>query len=384
MNNLSSYLRYCDNLRDTRKLRELLVQRSSFNKKCINFSSNDYLLLSRSDDLLKAAQDFGVLYGVGSTGSRLLSGNSKSFTDFEMQIAKDKHTEAALIFNSGYQANLSIIASLCDSKVLGQQALVFFDKLNHASLYQGIFLCGAKLIRYAHNNMEDLHQLLQQYNNDPRPKFIVSETLFGMDGDIVNLPALVDFASEYNALLYLDEAHSTGILGEYGYGLSTTLDMSRISYVVMGTFSKAMGVCGAYVACSHQIRDYLVNKCIGFIYSTSLSPMVIGAATKAWQLIKDLHQERKELLEKADILRNNLKKSGLDIGQSSTHIIPIILKKEGIVLNLQQKLLEYSILVSAIRSPTVPPGSARIRIALNIGHNDCEISALTNCLKSLL
>lgn len=381
MNHEKLYEIYSKTLKDTSKFR---VLRKNFEEShLIDFSSNDYLNLSQSYELIEAVTQSVARLGIGSTGSRLLSGNHEVFHKLEKQIAKDKKTETALIFNSGYQANITSLSALCDQTVLGNQALVFFDKLNHASLYQGVFLSQSKLLRYPHMSYEKLEDLLKKYKSDPRPKFIVSETLYGMDGDILDLNELVSLARRYGAFLYLDEAHATGILGQNGYGLSTHVDMKDIPYVVMGTFSKGLGAFGAYIACSQKIKDYFINKNSGFIYSTSLPPMLIEAVYKAWSLLVDLRKERQSLLERAQYVRSALKKLNFNTGLSQTHIIPIILNKEDTVMKGFNDLKEKGILVSAVRPPTVPPGQARLRIALTCKHSEDDISKLIYALETL-
>jgi 8-amino-7-oxononanoate synthase len=349
----------------------------------IDFSSNDYLNLSRNQKLIAAAKLAAENYGVGSTGSRLLSGNNQLFSDFERQIAIDKKTDSSLIFNSGFQANVTVLAALLNKSVLGDQPLVFFDRYNHSSLYNGVFLSGAEMVRYNHNDLDHLSDLLKKYQNHQRPKFIVTETLHGMDGDIIDLATIVDLARQHQAFLYLDEAHATGILGDNGYGLSTTIDMGDISYLVMGTFSKALGSFGGWVAGDLEIKNYLINKCAGFIYSTSLSPAIIGASYQAWQMVKDFTTQRKSLLATAKKLRAEIKKLGFDTAKSSTHIIPIILKKDNLAIKARDKLLKEKIILSAIRSPTVAPNSARLRIALTVKHSDEDMQKLLSALKKL-
>lgn len=382
------YKHYYKNLQAIGKYRALpAVNFPAFNK-VIDFSTNDYLALSKHPGLLEAAQGAGRKYGIGSTGSRLLSGNAAIFEDLEAQIALDKETEAALIFNSGFQANFTVLSSLLDAAVLGDKPLVFFDKLNHSSLYQAVFLSGAELIRYHHNDMNRLSHLLAHYQNDPRPKFIVSETVFGMDGDILAIQDFLRLAEKYNAFIYLDEAHATGILGRKGYGLSTEVNLEGIPHVVMGTFSKALGSCGAYIACSKIIKKYLINKSPGFIYSTSLSPMVIGAALKAWAMVKDLGIERERLHSNAQYLKTRVKELGFNIGLTNTEgaqspIVPLILGDQETVMTTRAQLARRGILVSAIRPPTVPPGASRLRIALNAAHTREDIDCLVTELRRL-
>ena len=373
------YDQYCKGLKAKQKYRKLpeLIDHIG---RLLDFSKNDYLNLANSKHLKKAAKKACDKFGIGSTGSRLLSGNRKIFENLESMIAKDKSTESALILNSGFQANITVLPSLLDKHVLKTQAIVFFDQLNHSSLYQGIFLSQAKLIRYRHNDMKHLYQLLDEYKDDPKPKFIVTVTLFSMDGDLANLKKIAELAKEYNVFLYLDEAHATGLIGRNGYGLSTTVDLSKIPHLIMGTFSEALGCFGAYVACSTEIKNYLINKCTGFIYSTALPPMIIEAVFTAWDLVRHLDQERKNLSHLAERCRKKLQSLHFDTGKSETNIIPIILQDEEIALRIKKRLYEKSILVSAIRPPTVPLGTSRLRISLTIQHSENDVENLVNAL----
>ena len=339
--------------------------------------------LSQSTILLDAAVTAGERYGVGTTGSRLFSGNPKLFDDFENKISLYKKSETALILNSGFQANLTVLSSLLDHRVLSHKPLVFFDKFNHASLYQAVFLSQAELVRYRHNDINHLADSLKKYQQDTRSKFIVTETLFGMDGDIISLRDIVKLAEIHQAFLYLDEAHATGILGQQGYGLSSDVNLSRIPHVVMGTFSKALGCFGAYIACPHIIKNYIINKCPGFIYTTSLSPMMIGAAEKAWELIKSYSKERQKLLDHAVELKIKCRELNFDTLNSASHIIPIILHDEKRVMYAKEMLLKNDIIVSAVRPPTVPVGTSRLRIALSAAHTKKDCERLIDALREL-
>jgi 8-amino-7-oxononanoate synthase len=350
----------------------------------LDFSTNDYLCLSQSSILLDGAKAAAELYGCGATGSRLLSGNIPLCDDFERAVARDKNSESSLIFNSGFQANISVLSSILDSQVLKSQPLVFFDKLNHSSLYQAIFLTKAHLLRYHHNSMDQLSSLLREYQYDPRPKFIVSETVFGMDGDITPLQDIVELAREFRAFLYLDEAHGTGVFGPHGYGLSTTISFEDIPHVIMGTFSKAVGVSGGYIACSNLLKNFMINKVPGFMYSTAPSPLVVGAAYRSWEHIKNLHSQRQKLQDLGMILRLRLMDHGFDTGTSCTHIVPVILKDEHLCIRVTDALLEHGIIVSCVRPPTVSPGSARLRVALNVAHQDMDIEKFVCTLKKVI
>lgn len=350
----------------------------------LDFSSNDYLLLSRHPATRQACREYASTFGIGATGSRLLSGDVGCFSDFEKQIAQDKGCERALLFPSGYQANVSVLSALLDPAILKTSPLVFFDKYNHASLYQAVFLSKARLVRYPHGDLTALQGLLEEHREDAAPKFIVSETLFGMDGDVLDLAALMSLAKAHQALVYLDEAHASGILGTRGYGLYSDWKDQEVPTVVMGTFSKALGGAGAYVATSSALCDFLINRCSGFIYSTAPFPPAVAAAQAAWGLLPSFSLERAELIAKGERLRCELQHLGLSTGSSSTHIVPIILGEDRKVMEAKEALLAEGICVSAVRSPTVPPGMARLRVALNLGHSEADRMRLVYALKKVL
>ena len=379
-NTLDKYSSFCKSRLAENKYRVLSSQFQ--NENLLDFSSNDYLLLGSKKNIaaIEFACEISKKYGVGSTGSRLLSGNNEFITDFEEQISVDKNTEKALIFNSGYQANISVISSLCDSKIIGVQAEVFFDKSNHSSLYQGVFLSKSELIRYNHNDLESLERLLDEKKHTGKPKFIISETVFGMDGDTANIPRLIELAKKYNALLYLDEAHSTGLYGKSGYGLSSDFINLYQNLVIMGTFSKAIGSSGAYIASNEIIINYLINNCHGFIYSTAPSPLSIAIARFNWNKIstKEVTLARSELVFKSDYLRKKLIEYELKFYDSNTNIMLLKCKTSEESLQIKEKLLSKNILVSAIRPPTAP--SPRVRIALNSGHTIKQIDYLVESL----
>lgn len=349
----------------------------------IDFANNDYLCLSKNKYIIEASINACKKYGTGATGSRLLSGNIDFYSEFEQQIAKDKLCESSLIFSSGFQANATVLSSLLDRNVLKSQPIVFFDRLNHSSLYQAIFMSNPELCRYHHNDMNHLQFLLNKYRDDTRSKFIVTETVFGMDGDIAQLKEIERLCREHKAFLYLDESHATGVLGKNGYGLSSTINLKDIPYLIMGTFSKALGGSGGYVCCAQIIKDYLINKSPGFIYSTAPSPATVAAAFEAWDTVKSMYRERQSLICLSKYAMEEIKKLGLCTTNSTTHIISIILGDEDYCMESKQRLLNKGIKVSAIRSPTVPPGSSRLRIALNTKHTKSDIDYLVSTLKEL-
>lgn len=344
-----------------------------------DFSHNDYLGLSSHPALLAAAQSFqGAL--VGARASRLITLQQKQIQSLEKQIAHNKQCQSALIFNSGFQANVSILSCLLDKKLHGKLPLVFSDKLNHASMHMGCQIAQVKQIRYPHLNVEHLRFLLQKYPRD-YPKFILTESVFGMDGDVAPLGEFIKLAKDFNALLYVDEAHATGLFGENGYGCAA--DFNGEIDIVMGTFSKALGSSGAYVACPQIIKRYLLNRCVGLIYSTAPSLVNIALMQTAWDLIPSLQAQVKSLLRSADQLRAQFKTMGLNTGTSMTHIIPIILNDAKLTLTAQRILNEHDIHVSAIRPPSVGPNQSRLRIALSVIHDEKAKNALINAMTGI-
>ena len=262
----------------------------------VNFASNDYLGLRFHPALIARSREWGERHGAGSGASRLVTGNLSVFAGIEAKLAKLKQKPSALVMASGFQANAAVLQALLDRSVLGAEPLVFADRLNHASMHFGCAAAGAREIRYRHGDAAHLAELLSQYRDD-RPKFILTESVFSMDGDIAPLAEIARLAREHGAMLIVDDAHATGILGEAGCGVSEGAD------VVIGTFSKALGSFGAYVASSETLRDYLVNRCSGLIYSTALPPPVLGAIDAALDLLPSLDAERAHVAALAERLR---------------------------------------------------------------------------------
>jgi 8-amino-7-oxononanoate synthase len=338
----------------------------------VNFCSNDYLGLRTHPRLIAGATAFAERWGAGSGASRLVTGNLAPFEAIEAKLARGKGTEAALVLASGFQANASILPALLDRELHGQDALVFSDRLNHASMHLGLKAAGVQPVRFRHNDMDHLESLLRRHQQEHAFRLIVTESIFSMDGDKADLPALVELARKYGAALYVDEAHATGLHGPNGFGLAAGFPVD----LVMGTFSKALGSFGAYVACSARMRDYLVNRCAGFIYATALPPPVLGAIDAALDLLPELAEERARVLEGARRMRGCWRAAGLDTGLSDSQIIPIVLGDEGRAMEVAKRLEDQGLLAVAIRPPTVPRGSSRIRVALTAAHTDEEAGRL--------
>lgn len=340
----------------------------------INFSSNDYLGLARHPLLIARAQEWAGRWGAGAGASRLVTGTIEAIHAVESKIARLKGTEAALILASGWQANASALPALFHRETLGEDALVFTDRLNHASLHQGCLAAGIRQIRFRHNDLDHLETLLRSHEGKPGRRFIVTESVFSMDGDRGDVVALANLADRFDAFLYLDEAHATGVLGPHGGGLSG-LAPGRVD-AIMGTFSKALGGFGAYIAGSRALCDHLVNHASGFIFATALPPAVIGAMDAALDLISQLDAERALLDRHGARVRTHFADLGLDTCGSTTQIVPAVIGDAGATLDVSRQLQDAGILGVAIRPPTVPMGTSRIRFALSAAHGDTEISAL--------
>lgn len=340
-----------------------------------DFSHNDYLGLSRHPALIKAAQQAAHDYGVGSRGSQLLSGYGKLNEDVSAMIARDKGYEACMLFPSGYQANAAIIQALLHPSVLRTPPLVFADRSLHASLHAGFQAVRVRQIRYHHLDLGHLSDLLEAHAHVEGPRFIVTESVFGMEGDVVDMPAITALSQRHKAFLYVDEAHATGVMGAHGYGVTEgfadSVDLS------MGTFSKGLGCSGAYACMSSALKDYLVNMCSGFIYSTGPSPMVLAAAGAAWGLLPSLHAERARLQSLKAYLCKGLHQMGYQVGgDSRTPILALYLGESGAVLSLRDHLARLGFRVSAIRPPTVPPRKAMIRFSLHVAHTEAVLDDL--------
>lgn len=345
----------------------------------IDFSSNDTLGLSQHPVLVERAREWTRRLGTGAGASRLVTGTSEAHLELETKIAAFKKTEAALLFASGWQANAAVIPALV--KAVADVA-VFTDKLIHASLHHGCAAANVQQIRFRHNDLDHLETLLEERGANSSARMILTESVYSMDGDTANLARLAEIARRHDALLFVDEAHATGVLGPGGAGLSAMLDDGVD--LVMGTFSKAMGSFGAYVAGSARLCDFLVNTCSGFIYSTAPPPAVLGAIDAALDIVPDMDGERARLGQLGDQLRSGLKALGIDSGASTTHIVPAIIGDAREAVRVSEELAHKGLLASAIRPPTVPAGTSRLRLALRSTHEPEDIDALVSAIGKAL
>lgn len=343
-------------------------------RELINFCSNDYMGLSKDPRVINKATTYACEFGAGATASRLVSGSFTIHEQLETKLAQTFGTEAALLFNSGFQANSTIIATLAD-----RHSLILADKLSHYSLLQGALASRAEFRRFEHNDLEDLERRLDKaQSQDYNRILVVTETVFSMDGDRSDVQGIAELAKRYNTLLFVDDAHAVGVWGEGGRGLG--YDIPGID-ILLGTCGKALGSFGSYVACSKKMRAYLINFCPGFIYTTALPPPVVGAIVAAIDLLPNVDAKRKEYHQMITYLRENLRRLGYDTGPSSTQIIPIIIGSDAETLKLSEWLEKQGILATAIRPPTVPENSGRIRITISAGHGQEEIDHLITKLK---
>lgn len=329
----------------------------------LNFSSNDYLNLSCHPAMVARSRDFLERYGCGATASRLVTGTLAIHRELEQTLACRKGYPQALVFGSGFLTNAGVIPAL-----VGRGDHVFSDQLVHASLIDGIALSKATVHRFQHNDVEHLRSLLQSCPGSGR-KLIVTESLFSMDGDLAPLPEIASLAMDFGAMLMVDEAHATGVFGPAGGGLIRHYGLMQSVNVSMGTLSKALGGYGGFIAGSAALCQLVVNRARAFIYTTGLPPAIIGGALGALQIIQEADTLGTRLLDNAAMFRKRLREAGLDTGNSESQIVPVLIGGNQEVLEVARRLREEGILSVAMRPPTVPPGTARLRLSVTLAHS---------------
>ncbi len=338
----------------------------------INFSGNDYLGLSKHPQVIARSQQYADEFGAGATASRLINGTYSIHEELEQKLADTFGWEAALLFNSGFQANSTIIGTLAD-----RHSLILADKLSHNSLLQGSLSSRATFRRFDHNEISDLEDQLNRAAEEYSRIIVITESLFSMDGDRSDLKTTAELCQKHDAWLFVDDAHAVGVWGEHGLGLTHGIDGIDM---VLGTCGKAFGGFGAYLLCSSKMRDYMINFCPGFIYTTALPPAVIGAIEASLELIPRMDAERKKLHQHISRMQEGIADAGFSTGQSASQIIPIMVGDEQQTLELGEYLKDNGFLATAIRPPTVPKGSARIRITLSSAHSDQHINKFLTAL----
>jgi len=333
-------------------------------KEMLNFASNDYLDLARHRHVMDCAREALDQYGIGATASRLVTGTLPIHEELEARIAKEKGYDAALVFGSGHMANAGTIPVLA-----GRDDLIFADKLVHASMIDACKLSGAKLVRFAHNDVQALEKRLEQFPATGNRRLIITESVFSMDGDLAPLAEIAALAEKHGAMLMVDEAHASGAFGPNGAGLVRELGLEKSVTVSMGTLSKAMAGYGGFVACSANLRKLLVQSSRAFIYTTAPPPAVIGAALGTLDVLESSPRLGNILQANADYFRSLLHAANLDTLQSQSQIIPIVIGENDKAVALSRKLRDQGIIAAAIRPPTVPPGTARLRLSITLAHH---------------
>ena len=347
-------------------------------KRLVNFSSNDYLGLANHPSVVKAFIKGSEKYGVGSGSAHLICGHSAEHQALEEELAEFTGRERALLFSTGYMANLGVIAAL-----VGKGDDVFQDKLNHASLLDAGKLSGARSRRYLHADTNRLSQLLLQ--STQAKQLIVTDGVFSMDGDEAPIEQLADVAKQSNAMLMVDDAHGFGVLGLTGGGLIEKYGLNQEHVpIVMGTFGKAFGTFGAFVAGSDALIEMLIQKARTYIYTTAPPAAVMAATRESLKLMQVDTWRREKLVGLNKQFRLGASQLGFDVPDSSSAIQPIIIGDSAKALSVSQQLAAQGFMVSAIREPTVPSGSARLRVTLTAAHTDTQVDALLSALDSII
>jgi glycine C-acetyltransferase len=349
-------------------------------RQALMFCSNNYLGLADHPRLTAAAREATARYGTSSGASRLVSGTMELHQQLEQALAAFKGTEAALVFNSGYAANSGIIPALC-----GRDDVVFSDRLNHASIVDGILLSRARMVRYPHNDMAALRRLLEE-TPCRGERLIVTDGVFSMDGDLAPLRELAALKREFGALLMVDDAHGTGVLGETGRGSAELAGVMAEVDIHMGTLGKALGSFGAYAAARADIVDWLVNSSRSFIFSTSLPPAVLAASLAALEVVASAEGAglRQRLAANTARFRQGLLSRGLVPVAGVTQIVPLVVGEAAACVAASRHLLEAGVFVQAIRPPTVPAGTSRLRFTLMASHRDQDIDGALEAVAAIL
>jgi 8-amino-7-oxononanoate synthase len=346
----------------------------------VNFGSNDYLGLAADPRLSAAAARAAQREGWGAGASPLVTGHGASHAELERQLAEFEGTEAALLFSSGFAANLGTVAALVE-----RGDAIFADAKNHASLIDGCRLSRAEVHIYRHADVDHLSELLRSAGGYRR-RLIVTDSLFSMDGDFAPLAQIAELAEQHDAMLLIDEAHATGVFGQRGRGVAETLGIEDGVHIRIGTLSKALGSIGGFVAGRRNLIDWLLNRARSYVFSTAFPPAIAAAACEALQIIRDEPQRRTELLAGAKSVRERLRAQGWNVGQSASQIIPVYLGQPDRTMCVAQQLRERGLFVPGIRPPTVPPGESLLRISLSWAHSadllEQLLAVLADCCTS--
>lgn len=346
-------------------------------KRFVLLGSNSYLGLSVDPKVVESARLALEKYGAGSGGSRLVSGSSDLHRMLEDRIAQFKNTESAILFSSGYLANIGTISAL-----VGSDDIIYSDELNHASIIDGARLSRSTVTIYKHLDLNHLQDFLEADKDRKCRRLIVTDTVFSMDGDLVPLPELVELSERYGCMLMIDEAHATGVLGKRGSGATEHFGVEDRVPVVMGTLSKAVGSLGGYIAGSKELIDFIRNRVRSYIFDTSLPPASIAASITAIDIIENEPERREHLWNMVNKFKAGIKNTGLHVLPSHSAIIPVLIGDAEPALNFAKMLREYGVFTPAVRPPSVPHGMCRIRVTIMAKHTENHIDTALEAFKA--
>ena len=334
-------------------------------KEVINLSSNNYLGLANDPRLVEASIKATKKYGAGAGAVRTIVGTLDIHEELEQKLAVFKKAEAVIVFQSGFNCNMGTVGAL-----MTKEDAILSDELNHASIIDGCRLSGAKVLRYKHNDMDDLRRVIKEARDGGLYKklMIIFDGVFSMDGDIVNLPEIVKIADEYEAVTYIDDAHASGVLGKGGRGTVSHFDLYGKVDCQIGTLSKGIGVVGGYVAGSKELIDWLKLRARPFLFSTAITPGAAGACIKAVEILSESTELVDRLWDNTRYFKSKMKEAGFDIGRSETPITPVIIGNEAKAMQFSDELYKEGLFVSGLAFPTVPRGTARVRNIVTAAH----------------
>jgi 8-amino-7-oxononanoate synthase len=364
------------NYREIRYLKPVGASRARYEgREYLNLCSNSYLSLHTHAEVMQAAKDAIDEYGAGTCSSRSVSGSIDLYDGLEQEVSSFKGYEKALIFSNGYLANIGIIATLTD-----EHDVIFSDELNHSSIIDSTRLSRARKVIYRHCDVDDLEKKVRREPITAR-KFVITETVFSMDGDVAPLGEIFGLKQKYDLHLIVDEAHATGVFGESGRGVEEVYGLAGLMDVQMGTFGKALGSFGAFALADSVTIDYLVNRARTFMYTTALPASALAAAGAALRLIRRNGSFKEELWQNIDYMRRGLLRLGFDLKQSEGPIVPIVVGEDIRSVRMQKMLLEKGIFLQAIRPPTVPPGTSRLRLTIVRGLTQSDMDEALQALQ---
>jgi glycine C-acetyltransferase len=347
-------------------------------KEVINMSSNNYLGLSTNKAMKEAAKDAIDAYGVGSGAVRTIIGNMDIHEKLEEKLAEFKREEAVMVFQSGFNCNAGAIQAITE-----KGDLIISDELNHASIIDGVRLSRADKAIFKHSDMVDLKRVLEEKRDDYNNCLIITDGVFSMDGDLAKLPEIVELAEAYDCMTYVDDAHGSGVLGENGRGTVDHFNLhGRIDFTI-GTLSKAIGVIGGYVAGKQVMKDWLINRGRPILFSTSLPPAVVAAATKSVELLMSSSEYTDKLWSNARFFKEKLGKLGFNTGKSETPITPVIIGDEAKSLEFSKRLFDNGVFVSPIIFPTVAKGTGRVRCMISAAHSEEDLEKAVKVFKKV-